>query len=124
MADLIIEDPIVEGSVIYIPVKIDSPFGLDALAYSDSIELRVNNIVVQGNPVETKSGDSIIVSWTWQGASGGIENIQISVSLSMQPSGPTLFGQTSFEIETFDSGGGTGTFYPQDLMKKSSLFLI
>ena len=114
LADLIIEDPIVEGSDIYIPVKIDSPFGLDALAYSDSIELRVNNIVVQGNPVETKSGDSIIVTWTWQGASGGIENIQISVSLSMQPSGPTLFGQTSFEIETFDSGGGTGTFYPQD----------
>lgn len=114
LADLIVEDPIVEGSDIYIPVKIDSPFGLDALAYSDSIELRVNNIVVEGDPIETKSGDSIFVTWTWQGASGGVETIQISVSLSVQPSGPTLSGQASFEIETFDTGGGTGTFYPQD----------
>ncbi len=114
LLDLTIEDPIIEGGDIYIPLKIESPFGLDTLAYSDSIELRINNQVVTGNPVETQSGDSIIVTWTWQGAAGGTENIQVSVRLSLQPSGPLLSGQAEFEIETFDSGGGTGTFYPQD----------
>ena len=114
LLDLTINDPIIEGGDIYIPLKIDSPFGLDTLAYSDLIELRVNNQVVSGNPVETKSGDSIIVTWTWQGASGGVENIQVSVRLSLQPAGPLFSGQSEFEIETFDSGSGTGTFYPED----------
>ena len=112
--DLTIEDPIIDGSDIYLPVKIDSPFGLDTLAYSSSIELRVNNILISGNPVETQSGDSIIITWTWQGAAGGEETIQVSIRVSLQSSGPLLSGQSDFLVETFDGGGGTGTFYPQD----------
>ncbi|MFL2984066.1 MAG: hypothetical protein ACJZ5B_01090 [Candidatus Poseidoniaceae archaeon] len=114
LLDLTIEDPIIDGSDIYLPVKIDSPFGLDTLAYSSSIELRVNNILISGNPVETQSGDSIIITWTWQGAAGGEETIQVSIRVSLQSSGPLLSGQSDFLVETFDGGGGTGTFYPQD----------
>ena len=114
LLDLTIEEPIIDGSDIYLPVKIDSPFGLDTLAYSSSIELRVNNILISGNPVETQSGDSIIITWTWQGAAGGEETIQVSVRISLQSSGPLLSGQSDFLVETFDGGGGTGTFYPQE----------
>ena len=114
LLDLTIEEPIIDGSDIYLPVKIDSPFGLDTLAYSSSIELRVNNILISGNPVETQSGDSIIITWTWQGAAGGEETIQVSIRLSLQSSGPLLSGQSDFLVETFDGGGGTGTFYPQE----------
>jgi len=114
LLDLTLEEPIIDGSDIYLPVKIDSPFGLDTLAYSNAIELRVNNILISGNPVETQSGDSIIITWTWQEAAGGEETIQVSIRLSLQASGPLLSGQSEFFVETFDDGGGTGTFYPQD----------
>lgn len=112
LLDLTLEDPIIDGSDIYLPVKIDSPFGLDTLTYSSSIELRVNNILIAGNPVETQRGDSIIITWTWQGAEGGEETIQVSIRISLQASGPLLSGQSEFLVETFDGGDGTGTFYP------------
>ncbi|GIR34304.1 MAG: hypothetical protein CM15mP47_5300 [Methanobacteriota archaeon] len=47
---------------------LDSPFGLDALAYSDSIEMFVDGLKVDGDPIETQRGDSIVVTWTWLGA--------------------------------------------------------
>ena len=114
LLDLTLEDPIIDGSDIYLPVRIDSPFGLDTLTYSSSIELRVNNILIAGNPVETQNGDSIMITWTWQGASGGEETIQVSIRISLQPSGPLLSGQSEFFVETSDGGSGTGTFYPSD----------
>lgn len=114
LLDLTLEDPIIDGSDIYLPVRIDSPFGLDTLTYSSSIELRVNNILIAGNPVETQNGDSIMITWTWQGASGGEETIQVSIRISLQPSGPLLSGQSEFLVETSDGGSGTGTFYPSD----------
>ncbi len=114
LLELTLEEPIIDGSDIYLPVKIDSPFGIDTLAYSNSIELRVNNILISGNPVETQNGDSIMVTWTWQEASGGEETIQVSIRISLQASGPLLSGQADFLVETFDTGGGTGTFYPQN----------
>jgi len=114
LLDLTFEDPIIDGGDIYISVKIDSPFGLDILAYSTSIELRVNNILITGNPVETERGDSIIITWTWQGAAVGEETIQVSIRLSLQSDGPLLSGQSEFLVETFGGGSGSGTFYPDD----------
>lgn len=121
LLDLTIEDPIIDGSDVYLPVKIDSPFGLDTLSYSSSIELRVNNILISGNPVQTQNGDSFIITWTWQGASGGEETIQVSIRVSLQSSGPLLSGQSEFLVETFDGGGGTGTFYPSNEPLRTSI---
>ena len=43
-----------------------------------------------------------------------MENINVEVELEFQPGQPSLRGSTTYEIETFDTGGGTGTYYPPD----------
>ena len=45
---------------------------------------------------------------------GGVESINVEVELEFQPGQPSLRGSTTYEIETFDTGGGTGTYYPPD----------
>ena len=114
LMELSIDEPEVEGSDAYISVIIDSPYGLDTLAYSESIELTVNNQEVSGEPIKTQSGDSIVVTWTWTEASGGEQSIQVSVKLNLQEGGPLIEGSAQFTIETSDTGGGTGTFYPEN----------
>ena len=54
LMELSIDEPEVEGGDIYLSAIIDSPFGLDALAYSDSIEMFVDGLKVDGDPIETK----------------------------------------------------------------------
>ena len=66
LMELSIDEPQVEGNDVYISAIIDSEFGLDALAYSDSIDLMVDGASVVGDPIETQRGDSIVVTWTWQ----------------------------------------------------------
>ena len=114
LMELSIDEPQVEGNDVYISAIIDSEFGLDALAYSDSIDLLVDGASVVGDPIETQRGDSILVTWTWQGASGGEQTIQITVRLTLQNNGPIIQGDTQYTIETSDTGGGTGTYYPDD----------
>ena len=114
LMDLSIDEPIVEGSDIYLSAVIDSHFGIDALAYSDSIEILVGGVQVAGDPIETQRGDSIVVTWTWSDSSGGTETIQVTVRLNLQSNGPLIQGSSDFIIETTDTGGGTGTFYPSD----------
>ena len=114
LMELSIDEPQVEGGDIYLSAVIDSPFGLDALAYSDSIEMFVDGLKVDGDPIETKRGDSIVVTWTWIDADSGTNNIQVSVRLNLQPDGPLIQGSTQFTIQVTDTGGGTGTFYPED----------
>ena len=114
LMELSIDEPQVEGGDIYLSAVIDSPFGLDALAYSDSIEMFVDGLKVDGDPIETKRGDSIVVTWTWTDADSGTNNIQVSVRLNLQPNGPLIQGSTQFTIQVTDTGGGTGTFYPED----------
>ena len=114
LMELSIDEPIIEGGDIYLSAVIDSPFGLDALAYSDSIEMFVDGLKVDGDPIETKRGDSIIVTWTWTDAASGTTSIQVSVRLNLQPDGPLIQGSTQFTIQVTDTGGGTGTFYPED----------
>lgn len=114
LMELSIDEPQVEGGDVYLSAVIDSPFGLDALAYSDSIEMFVDGLKVDGDPIETKRGDSIVVTWTWTDADSGTNNVQVSVRLNLQPDGPLIQGSTQFTIQVTDTGGGTGTFYPEE----------
>ncbi|MDA8759373.1 hypothetical protein N9M83_03975 [Candidatus Poseidonia alphae] len=114
LLDIMMPEPEVEGSDVYLAVKLDSPWGLSTLALAESISLNVNGAEVTGDPIETASGDTVRVTWTWSKAIGGIESINVEVSLKFQPEQPALKGSTTFEIETFDTDSGTGTYYPPD----------
>jgi len=114
LLELKLLDPEIEGSDVYLPLIIDSPWGMDTLAHSESVVMKVNGIVLGGDPIETRVGDAVRITWTWGDASGGIESINVEVIFNLQTTGPTLSGSTTFEIETFDTGGGTGSYYPPD----------
>lgn len=114
LMELSIDEPQIEGSDIYLSAVLDSPFGLDALAYSDSIEMFVDGLKVDGDPIETQRGDSILVTWTWQDAATGVNIVDVSIRLNLQSEGPLIQGSAQFTIEVTDTGGGTGTFYPED----------
>lgn len=114
LMELSIDEPQVEGSDIYLSAVLDSPFGLDALAYSESIEMFVDGLKVDGDPIETQRGDSIVVTWTWQDATTGVNVVEVSIRLNLQSEGPLIQGNAQFAVEVTDTGGGTGTFYPED----------
>ena len=114
LMDIFMVEPEIEGSDVYLAVRLDSPWGLSTLAMAESIMLKVNGIPVTGDPIETAVGDTVRVTWTWAGASGGTETINVEVELEFQPGQPSLRGSATYEIETFDTGGGTGTYYPPD----------
>jgi len=114
LMDMVLLEPEIEGSDVYVAVRLESPWGLSTLAMSESIVLRVNGALVSGDPIETAAGDAVRVTWTWTDASGGEETINVEVELEFQQGQPSLKGSTTFDIETFDTGGGTGTYYPPD----------
>ena len=114
LLELKLLDPEIEGSDVYLPLIIDSPWGMETLAHSDSITMKVNGMTLTGDPIETGVGDAVRITWTWDDASGGVENINVEVIFNLQVTGPTLSGSATFEIETFDTGGGTGSYYPPD----------
>ncbi len=114
LMDIFMVEPEVEGSDVYLAVRLDSPWGLSTLAMAESIMLKVNGNPVSGDPIETAVGDTVRVTWTWTGAAGGTETINVEVELEFQPGQPSLRGANTYEIETFDTGGGTGTYYPPD----------
>jgi hypothetical protein len=114
LMDILMLEPEVEGSDVYLAVLLDSPWGLSTLALAESIDLRVNGKTVTGDPIETGSNGAVRVTWTWMDAAGGEETIDVEVELLFQQGQPSLKGSTTFAIETFDSGGGTGTYYPPD----------
>lgn len=114
LLDIFMVEPEVEGSDVYLAVRLDSPWGLTTLAMAESITLKVNGNPVSGDPIETAVGDTVRVTWTWTGAAGGEETINVEVELQFQPGQPSLRGSTTYTVETFDTGGGTGTYYPPD----------
>ena len=114
LLDIHLIEPEVGGKEVYIPISIDSPYGMSTLALSDSLELYVNGAIVSGDPIETGSGDRIRVTWTWLEASGGTENINIEVRLVFQPGRTAMTGSATVEVTTTDTGGGTGSYYPPD----------
>ena len=85
LLDILMLEPEVEGSDVYLAVRLDSPWGLTTLALAESINLRVNGQEVTGDPIETASGDTVRVTWTWSGAAGGIETIDVENKPIMQP---------------------------------------
>ena len=109
--DLTFDEPIVEGDMVYFTVRIDSPFGMEALVFSKSIELSINSVAQTVDPTEVLEGDSILVIWEWDGASGGEETVNVSVTYELQE-GLILTGTADFDIETFDGTGEGGGFYP------------
>lgn len=109
--DLTFDEPIVEGDMVYFTVRIDSPFGMEALVFSKSIELSINGVVQTVDPTEVLEGDSILVIWEWDGATGGEESVNVSVTYELQE-GLILTGTADFDIETFDGTGEGGGFYP------------
>ena len=109
--DLTFDEPIVEGDMVYFTVRIDSPFGMEALVFSNSIELSINGVAQTVDPTEVLEGDSILVIWEWDGASGGEESVNVSVTYELQE-GLILTGTADFDVETFDGTGEGGGFYP------------
>ena len=114
LMDIFMVEPEVEGSDVYLAVRLDSPWGLSTLAIAESIVLKVNGIPVSGDPIETAVGETVRVTWTWTDAAGGQETIGVEVELQFQTGQPSLRGSSNYDIETFDTGGGTGTYYPPD----------
>lgn len=114
LLDLTLLEPEVEGSEVYFSVVIESNWGMDMLSKSASLEMLVEGIALSGDPIETTSGDGVRVTWTWDGAKGGIESVNVETRLLIETGDTSLSGSTTFEIETFDSSGGTGTYYPPD----------
>jgi len=114
LLELKLLDPEIDGSDVYLPLIIDSPWGMNTLAHSESIVMKVNGVVLDGDPIETGVEGAVRITWTWSGASGGVESIDVEVSFNLQTTGPSLSGSATFEIETFDTGGGTGSYYPPD----------
>jgi hypothetical protein len=114
LMSLTLLDPEVEGSEVYFSVVIESYWGTKILSNSDSLNMRVNGVLLSGDPIETSQGDGVRVTWTWLDAAGGEETVDTQVELVLQVGGATLSGAASFMIETFDSDSGTGTYYPPD----------
>ena len=111
IVDLTLDQPEVEGDLVYFAARIESPFGMEALVFSKSISLSVNGVELTVDPTEVLEGEAILVIWTWDGAAGGIETVGVSVSYELQ-AGLILTGSTNFEIETFDGSGDGGGYYP------------
>ena len=111
LMDIFMVEPEVEGSDVYLAVRLDSPWGLSTLAMAESITLKVNGVPVSGDPIETAVGDTVRVTWTGRVVQVGDETINVEVELEFRPC--VLRGSTTYEIET-DTGGGTGTYYPPD----------
>ena len=97
--------------MVYFAVRIESPFGMEALVFSKSISLKVDGVTIDEDLTEVLDGEAILVIWTWDGASGGEETVNVSVSYELQ-TGIILQGASDFNIETFDGTGEGGGYYP------------
>ena len=60
-------EPEVEGSDVYLAVRLDSPWGLTTLAMAESIMLKVNGVPVSGDPIETAVGETVRVTGRGRG---------------------------------------------------------
>ena len=114
LVDLSLDEPIIEGDLVYFAVRIESPFGMEALVFSNSINLEVNGVLQTEDPTEVLEGEAILVIWTWTDAKGGQESVNVTVTYELQD-GLTLTGASDFDIETFDGTGEGGSFYPLNL---------
>lgn len=115
IADIIIEDPVTEGLDVYISVVVASPWGALTVANANDLSVRVNNVAVTGDPIETMSGEFVRLTWTWRDSQDGEHNITIQTTFQLQAGTPSKTGSAEFTITTVDDGGsGGGVFYPAD----------
>jgi hypothetical protein len=114
LMSLTLLEPEVEGSEVYFSVVIDSSWGTKILSNSESLNMRVNGVILEGDPIETSQGDGVRITWTWLDATGGEESVEAKVEMVLQEGDSILSGTATFSVETFDSNGGTGTYYPPD----------
>ena len=115
LVDLTIEEPVVEGLDTHISLVIASPWGTSVGAYANSLEMRINNAALNGDPIQTRSGEYVRLTWTWTAATGGEQNITIEASIQIQSGTPTMSGTAEFTIYPQDDGsGGGGVFYPDE----------
>ena len=115
IVDLLIDEPITEGMDVYISMIVASPFGQMTAAHANSLELRVNNAVLPGDPIVTSSGEFVRLTWTWVATSPGEQQITIEASIQVQSGTPVLSGSTIFDIQPVDDGNqDSGGFYPTE----------
>lgn len=115
VVDILIDEPVTEGMDVYISAIIASPFGQMTSAHSNSLEVRVNGDTLTDDPIQTRSGEYVRLTWTWRAPSDGEQQISVEASIQIQAGTPTLSGSTVFTITTYDDGSsGGGIFYPSE----------
>ena len=115
LVDLILEEPVTDGMEVYVSMVVASPFGQMTAAHATTLEIRVNNGLVSGDPIVTSSGDYVRLTWTWLASTSGEQEISVTASIQIQSGTPVLNGATIFTIEVADDGNqGGGGFYPNE----------
>ncbi len=61
LLELKLLDPEIEGSDVYLPLIIDSAWGMDTLAHSDSITMKVDGIILTDDPIPYKDSQPVEV---------------------------------------------------------------
>ncbi|HIF45575.1 MAG TPA: hypothetical protein EYQ73_02120 [Candidatus Poseidoniales archaeon] len=115
LVDLIVEDPVTEGMDVHVSLVIASPWGEAAAAHVNLLEIKVNNNMLNNDPIATKAQEYVRLTWTWEATESGEQNITIEASIQIQAGTPVLSGSSEFMISTVDDGsGGGGGFYPTE----------
>jgi len=115
LIDLIVEEPVSEGMDVHISMVIASPWGEAAAAHVNSLEIRVNNNLLNTDPIATKSQDYVRLTWTWEATDSGEQNITIEASIQIQAGTPVMTGSGDFTISPIDDGSSSGGgFYPTE----------
>lgn len=105
--DFEINEPLVEGRSVHIPVKFNSGYGAQLISESN-FEFYAGGNLIEQSPVSTQGN---ILTWTWIAESNiedGSYSFEIKVSFQ---NGTNVLAGTDFNIEFGDSEGNN-YFYP------------
>ena len=84
VVDILIDEPVTEGMDVYISAIIASPFGQMTSAHSNSLEVRVDGYTLTDDPIQTRSGEYVRLTWTWRAPSDGEQQISVEASIQIQ----------------------------------------
>ncbi|RAH16603.1 MAG: hypothetical protein CMB56_000740 [Methanobacteriota archaeon] len=102
-----INEPLIEGRSVHIPVKFDSGYGAQLIAESN-FEFNAGGNLIQQLPVSTEGN---ILTWTWNAENGvddGTYSFEIRINFQ---NGTEISATTEFDIE-FGDTQGNNYFYP------------